>query len=62
MVVEKENMKSITILQIIFDIILITLNGYLGFNGQSIYLIVALLWCVCLWLHILSLKIYNKEK
>ena len=49
-------MKSIIILQIIFDIILIALNGYLGFTGQSIYLIAALLWCVCLWLHILSLK------
>lgn len=44
-------MKSITILQIIFDVILIILNGYLGFNGQSIYLIVALLW-----LHVYSLK------
>jgi hypothetical protein len=52
-------MKSITILQIIFDVILIALNGYLGFTGQSIYLIVALLWCVCLWLHILSLNTYK---
>lgn len=48
-------MKNITILRIVFDVILIILSGYLGFNGKSIYLLVALLWCVCLWLHILSL-------
>lgn len=55
-------MKSITILQIIFDIILIALYGYSGFNGQGIDLIIALLWCVCLWINILTLKTYNKEK
>ena len=52
-------MKSITILQIIFDVILIALYGYSGFTGQSIYLIVALLWCVCLWIHILSLNMFD---
>lgn len=52
-------MKNITILQIIFDVILIALFGYSGFNGQIIDLIVALLWCVCLWLHILSLNTYK---
>lgn len=52
-------MKNITILQIIFDVILIALNGYLGFTGQSIYLFVALLWFICLWLHILLLNIFN---
>ena len=49
-------MKSITILQIILDITLIVLYGYSGLNGQIIDLIVALLWCACLWLHISSLK------
>lgn len=48
-------MKNIIILQIIFDVILIALFGYSGFNGKIIDLIVALLWCVCLWLHIYSL-------
>ena len=52
-------MKSITILQIILDIILIALYGYSGFNGKGIDLVVALLWCVCLWLHILSLNTYK---
>lgn len=52
-------MKSITILQIIFDVILIALNGYLGFTSQSIYLFVALLWCVCLWIHILLFNMFN---
>ena len=56
MVVEKESMKSIIILQIVFDIILIVLNGYLGFTGEVIDLFVALLWCLCLWLHIYQLK------
>lgn len=55
-------MKSITILQIIFDVILIALFGYSGFNGQIIDLIIALLWCVCLWLHIYSLICLNEEK
>ena len=55
-------MKSITILQIIFDIILIALFGYSGFNGQIIDLIVALLWCASLWLHIYSLTNLNEEK
>ena len=41
-------MKSITILQIIFDVILIALFGYSGFTGEVIDLIVTLLWCICL--------------
>ena len=45
-------MKSITKLQIIFDIILIAGNGYLGFAGESIYLFIALFWCISLCLHI----------
>jgi len=49
-------MKSITILQIIFDVILIALFGYSGFTGEVIDLIVALLWCICLWLHIYKLN------
>ena len=49
-------MKSITILQIIFDIILIALFGYSGFTGEIIDLFVALLWCLCLWLNIYELK------
>ena len=52
-------MKNITILQIVFDVILIALNGYLGFAGQNIYLFVALLWCVCLWLHIYLFNKFN---
>ena len=49
-------MKSITILQIIFDVILITLLGYSVFTGEVIDLIVALLWFICLWLHIYELN------
>ena len=50
-------MKSITILQIIFDVILIALFGYSGFTGESpIDLFVALLWCLCLCLHIYELN------
>ena len=49
-------MKSITILQIIFDVILIALFGYSGFTVEIIDLFVALLWCLCLWLHIYELK------
>lgn len=49
-------MKSITILQIIFDVILIALFGYSGFTGEVIDLLVALLWCICLWLNIYQLK------
>ncbi len=49
-------MKSITILQIIFDVILIALFGYSGFTSEVIDLLVALLWCICLWLHIYQLK------
>ena len=45
-------MKNITILQIIFDVILIALFGYSGFTGEVIDLFVTLLWCLCLWLHI----------
>ena len=56
MVVEKESMKNITILQIIFDVILIALFGYSGFTGEVIVLFVALLWCLCLWLHIYELN------
>jgi len=52
-------MKSITILQIIFDIILIAGNGYLGFAYESIYLLVALLWCLCLLLHINMFNMFN---
>ena len=52
-------MKIRFILQIVFDIILIAINGYLGFAGESIYLFVALLWCICLWLHI---YLFNKFK
>lgn len=49
-------MKSITILQIIFDVILIALFAYSGFTGEVIDLFVALLWCICLWLHIYKLN------
>ena len=49
-------MKIGFILQIVFDIILIVLNGYLGFTSKSIYLFVALLWFICLWLHIYELN------
>ena len=50
-------MKSIIILQIIFDVILIALFGYSGFTGESpINLFVALLWCLCLWRHIYQLN------
>ena len=50
-------MKSITILQIVFDVILIALFGYSGFTAKSpIDLFVALLWCLCLWLHIYLFK------
>lgn len=49
-------MKSITILQIIFDIILIALFGYSDFTGEIIDSFVALLWCLCLWLHIYELN------
>ena len=56
MVVEKESMKNITILQIIFDVILIALFGYSGFTEEVIDLFVTLLWCLCLWLHIYQLK------
>ena len=59
MVVEKESMKNITILQIIFDVILIALFGYSGFTGEVIDLFVALLWFICLWLHIYELNIFK---
>ncbi len=49
-------MKNITILQIIFDVILIALFAYSGFTGEIIDLFVALLWCICLWLHIYELN------
>ena len=49
-------MKSITILQIIFDVILIALFGFSGFTGEVIDSLVALLWCLCLCLHIHELK------
>ena len=49
-------MKKITILQIIFDVILIALFGYSGFTVEAIDLIVALLWFICLWLHIYELN------
>lgn len=49
-------MKNITILQIIFDVILIALFGYSGFTEEVIDLLVALLWCLCLWFHIYQLK------
>lgn len=49
-------MKNITILQIIFDVILIALFGYSGLTGESIDLFVALLWCLCLWLHVYELN------
>jgi len=38
------------------DVILIALFGYSGFTGEIIALFVALLWCLCLWLHIYQLK------
>ncbi len=59
MVVEKESMKNITILQIIFDVILIALFGYSGFTGEVIDLFVALLWFICLWLHIYQLNRFS---
>ena len=43
-------------LQIIFDVILIALFGYPGFTGEIIDLLVALLWFICLWLHIYELN------
>ena len=49
-------MKSITILQIVFDVILIALFGFSGFTGEIIDLFVALLWCICLLLHIYELN------
>ena len=49
-------MEKITILQIIFDVILIALFGFSGFTGKIIDLFVALLWCICLWLHIYELN------
>mgnify|MGYP007123118883 CR=1 FL=1 len=49
-------MKSTVILQIVFDVILIALFGYSGFTGETIDLFVALLWCLCLWLHIYELN------
>ena len=49
-------MKNITILQIIFDVILIALFGYSGFTGEFVDFFVALLWCLCLWLHIYELN------
>ncbi len=50
-------MKNITILQIVCDVILIALSGYLGFTAKSpIDLFVAFLWCICLCLHIYWLK------
>ena len=49
-------MKNITILQIIFDVILIALFGYSGFTVEIIDLFVALLWCLCLWRHIYQLN------
>ena len=49
-------MKIGFILQIVFDIILIVLNGYLGFTSKSIYLFVAFLWCIWLLIHILLLN------
>ena len=52
-------MKIITILQIIFDVILISLFGYSGFTGEIIDLFVALLWCLCLWLHIYELNMFK---
>ena len=52
-------MKNITILQIVFDIILIALFGYSGLNGQIIDLFIAFLWFLCLWLHIYELKTYK---
>lgn len=52
-------MKNIIITQIVFDVILIILNGYSGFTGQIIDLYVALLWCICLWLHIYQLNEIN---
>lgn len=52
-------MKNIIKLQIIFDVILIAGNGYLGFAGESVYLFVAFLWCICLWLHILLFNMFN---
>lgn len=52
-------MKIGFIIQIVFDIILIVLNGYLGFAGESIYLFVAFLWCIWLLIHILLLNMFN---
>ena len=49
-------MKSITILQIVFDVILIALFAYSGFTGEVVDLFVALLWFICLWLHIYELN------
>lgn len=49
-------MKSITILQMIFDVILIALFGFSGFTGEVIDSLVALLWCLCLCLHIYELN------
>lgn len=52
-------MKKITILQIVFDVILIALFGYSGLTGESVDLFVALLWGLCLWLHIYELKMFK---
>jgi len=49
-------MKNIIIVQIVFDVILIALFGYSGFTGGIIDLLVALLWFICLWLHIYELN------
>ena len=49
-------MKNITILQIVFDVILIALFGYSGLTGKSIDLFVALLWYLCLCLHVYELN------
>ena len=52
-------MKNITILQIVFDVILIALFGYSGFTGEIIDLLVALLWFICLCLHIYQLNRFS---
>ena len=49
-------MKNIIIVQIVFDVILIALFGYSVFTGGIIDLLVALLWFICLWLHIYELN------
>lgn len=52
----ERKIKNITILQIIFDVILIALFGYSGLTGENIDLFVALLWCLCLWLNVYELN------